>query len=95
MARCDDVAMRAEAVSGEQCQVTLGDAEVVALHELLSRSEWAGLFDDPLDPVEVNVISDFQQVLVPFVRGLGTDAYGQVVDEAWAQLRLEATGESG
>ncbi len=78
-----------------QCQVTLGDAEVVALHELLARSEWVGLFDNPLDPVEVDVISELQQVLAPFVRGLGTDAYSRVVEGAWAQLRRKAAGKNG
>ena len=79
-------------MNGGECQVTLNDAEVVALHELLARSEWAGLFDDPLDSVEVDVISALQQALAPFVRGLGTDGYGDVVDEAWAMLRQEDRG---
>ncbi len=76
-------------MNGGECQVTFSDAEVVALHELLARSEWGGLFDDPLDPVEVDVMSALQQALAPFVRGLGTDGYGAIVDDAWAKLRQE------
>ena len=68
--------------------LNLSYSEVVALYELVSRNEWANDLDvlELDDPAEVALLSRIQFALGPLVNGLGSEAYGEEVRRAWADL---------
>ena len=80
--------MNVDSSDGLFCRLTLDYAEVVALHEVIARAEWA----DDLKVIELNgdaeqlVLSRLQLALAPLVRELGTTDYGAAVQSAWRQI---------
>jgi hypothetical protein len=68
--------------------LSLSYSEVVGLYELVSRNEWANDLDvlELDDPAEAALLSKIQLALLPLVIGLGTEAYGEEVRRAWADL---------
>jgi hypothetical protein len=73
---------------GRSCRLTLDYAEMVALHEVIVRAEWA----DELNVIEIRsnaeqlVLSRLQLALAPLVRELGTSDYNAAVESALRQV---------
>lgn len=77
--------MHAEPTDNGQVVVSMSNAEAVAIRELIAFADFTG--DLPArHPAEATVVSRLLTTLDVLIPELGSDAYGSVVEAAWAAL---------